>query len=458
MRRVTAVLLASMFIVATARAETVTLQQALAKAYLTNPALLSARAQLRSVDEGVSQALSGWRPTLTVNTGPGFAYGSTTTGGVASRDNRTLISNGVSLAVPIYSGGSTRSQTSQALDQVYAQRAQLMAAEQQVLTSTVSAYVGVIEAQQMLQLQVNNVLVLGKQLEATRARFDRLGEVTLTDVSQAEAALAGAQADRINAESNLQSARATYKRQVGEYPEQLVEPQPLRLPVTTEEQVAKLASINNPTVIAAMFSDAAAKDSIDVAFSALMPSLSVQAGLTTDNNASGSNTSSNGGQITLSASVPLYQGGAEYSRVRQARQNEQQARTSADDTRRSNVLTAVQTWYTLVSTQSVIERTRAQINANQFALGGVIREASIGSRTTLDILNAQQLLLTTRSTLVSSLASLVNNSYAVAASIGRLNARDLKLNVPIYDETAYFEAVKDRLFGTGDYALSQPGR
>ena len=441
-----------------ARSHATTLQEALAKAYLTNPALLSARAQLRSVDEGVPQALSGWRPTLTLNTGPGFAYGVTTTGGVGSRDNRTLVSNGVSLVVPVYQGGGTEASTHQALNQVFAQRARLIASEQQVFTDTISAYVSVIQSQQMLQLSINNEMVLRVQLEATRERFNRLGEVTLTDVSQAEAALAGAQADREGAENNLQTARATYKRQVGETPDGLVDPQPLQLPIRTEAQVSLMAANNNPNVVAALFADSAAKDAIDLAFSALMPTLSVQATATNSTNSSVSGQKANGGQLILSASVPIFQGGAEYSRVRQARQSEQQARTSVEDTRRQTVLLAIQAWNTLRATRSIIERTRAQIRANQVALEGVTREASLGSRTTLDILNAQQLLLTSRSTLVSSLASLVNNSYAVAAAIGRLNARDLNLNVPLYDETEYFKAVKDRLFGTGDYATSQPGR
>ncbi len=436
----------------------VTLQDALAKAYLSNPSLQAARAQLRSVDEGVPQALSGWRPTLTLNSGPGFAYGSSTSAGATTRNNRSLISNGVSLVVPVYQGGGTQASTHQALNQVYAQRARLISAEQNLFTEVINAYVNVIQSQQMLQLSVNNVIVLTRQLEGTRERYSRLGEVTVTDVAQAEAALAGAQADRETSVNNLQTARATYKRQVGDLPDALTDPQPLKLPILSADQASNLAANNNPDVVASLFADAAAKDSVDLAFSALMPTLSVQATVTNATNSSVSGTKDNSGQLLLSASVPIYQGGAEYSRVRQARQNEQQSRKSADDTRRQAELQAVQAWNTLQATRAIIERTRAQIRSNQVALEGVTREASVGSRTTLDILNAQLLLLTTRSTLVQSLATLVNNSYALAAAVGRLNARDLGLNVPLYDETQYFLDVKDRLFGTGDYALNQPGR
>ncbi len=156
--------------------------------------------------------------------------------------------------------------------------------------------------------------------------------------------------------------------------------------------------------------------------------------------------------------MPIYQGGAEYSGVRQARQTEQQSRKTVDDTRRQVIQAALSSWETLVAARSTIESTRAAIRANEIALEGTQREAIVGSRTTLDVLNAEQALLQSRSTLVQNLANLVTSSYAVANAIGRLTARDLNLNVPLYDDTAYYKAVHDRLFGTGDYELSQPGR
>ena len=144
--------------------------------------------------------------------------------------------------------------------------------------------------------------------------------------------------------------------------------------------------------------------------------------------------------------------------MRQARQTAQQARRTVDDSRRGAIQIASQAWDTLVTARTTIESTRAQIRANQIALEGVQREAIVGSRTTLDVLNAEQLLLNSRVTLVQNLSNLVIASYNVASAIGRLTARDLGLNVALYDETAYYNAVRDRLFGTGDYAVTQPGR
>ena len=160
----------------------------------------------------------------------------------------------------------------------------------------------------------------------------------------------------------------------------------------------------------------------------------------------------------MQLSVPVYQGGAEYSAVRQARQQAQQTTKLVDDARRTAVQNAVQAWEQLTAAKASAASTREAIRANQIALEGVEREAIVGSRTTLDVLNAQQTLLNSRVTLVQNLAQLVIASYPVAAAVGRLTARDLHLPVPLYDETAYYNAVKDKWVGLGDYATNQPGR
>ena len=156
--------------------------------------------------------------------------------------------------------------------------------------------------------------------------------------------------------------------------------------------------------------------------------------------------------------MPVYQGGAEYSAVRQARQGAQQTRQQVDDARRNAVQNAIQWWQTLQAAKASAASTREAIRANEIALEGVEREAIVGSRTTLDVLNAQQTLLNSRVALVQNLAQIVSDSYEVAAAIGRLTAHDLHLPVPLYDETAYYNAVKDKWVGLGDYATNQPGR
>jgi outer membrane protein len=444
-----------------AAAQSKTLQDALAASYSNNPALQAARALLRATDEGVPTALAGWRPTviLQASGGPAFGTQSARSGGIDinSKQGRALSSATGTVTQPIYTGGKTVASTNKATNLVYSQRAKLIAAEEQLFANVVSAYVGVIQAQDILALDVNNEQVLARQLQATNDRF-RVGEITRTDVAQAEAALAGAAATRQTAEGNLQVARATYQQYVGEVPGTLVDPQPLKLPAKTLEDAKTLASDNNPTVIAAEFQNASDKDNFDLQYSALMPNVNLQASGGYTQNSTQEGVKTREAQIIASLSVPLYQGGAEYSAIRQARQSEQQSHKLIDDAKRTAVQQAISAWETYEAAKSTIDSTRSQIRSNQIALEGTQREAIVGSRTTLDVLNAEQLLLNSRTTLVQNLAALVTASYQVSAAVGRLTARDLALQVPYYDETAYFDSVRNRLMGTGDYATGQPGR
>ena len=441
-----------------------TLAEALAATYSTQPALLAERAKLRATDENVPQALSGWRPTVvmagTAGYGDGVSRAFTSTIGryINLKTDRTIGTAQATVTQPIYTGGKTQANINRAKNQVMAERANLIAQEQTSFVNTVNAYVGVIQAQQLLALNINNEQVLAKQLQATNDRF-RVGEITRTDVAQAEAALAGATAQRQTAEGNLQTARGTFQQVVGFLPPgNLVEPQPLSLPVKTEQDATTFAAQNNPAVIAAQFNDAAAKDAVDVAFSQILPQVNFQGQVFQSNNNSTRSSQINGYQALMQLSVPIYQGGQEYSAVRQARQSEQQSNRLVDDAKRTAVQNTVQAWETLAAAKAAADSTREQIRANQIALEGVEREAIVGSRTTLDVLNAQQALLNSRVTLVQNLAQVVNASYQVASALGRLTARDLHLPVPLYDETAYYNAVKNKWVGLGDYATDQPGR
>jgi outer membrane protein len=442
-----------------------TLAEALAATYSSQPQLLAERAKLRATDENVPQALAGWRPTVllagTAGYGDGMTRAFTKAGGggfLNAQTDRLIGTAQATLSQPIYTGGKVSANVNRAKNQVMSERATLLSQEQTSFGNVVNAYVGVIQAQQLLALNINNEQVLAKQLQATNDRF-RVGEITRTDVAQAEAALAGATAQRQTSEGNLLTARGTYQQQVGYYPPgDLVEPQPLALPVKNEQDATALAAHNNPTVVTALFNDAAAKDAVDVAFSQLLPQVSFQGQVFQQQNAGNRSTSVNGYQAVVQLSVPVYQGGAEYSAVRQAKQTVQQTSRLVDDARRTAVQNAVQAWETLVAAKAAADSTRQQIRANQIALVGVEREAIVGSRTTLDVLNAQQALLTSQVTLVQNLAQLITASYQVASAIGRLTARDLHLPVPLYDDTAYYNAVKDKWTGLGDYAKDQPGR
>jgi outer membrane protein len=443
---------------APAQAQPRTLADALAAAYSTNPTLLTERARLRATDENVPQALAGWRPTVTLSGSVGYLGNSSLQQGpVSLGTNRDLLNEQAQISQPLYTGGKTSANVHKAENQVLSERATLINTEQTVFYNTVNAFVTVIEDQELVALQVSNVQVLTRQLQATNDRF-RVGEITRTDVAQAEASLASAVAQQRTAEGTLAAARASYREYVGYDAVNLVPPQPLALPIKSEKEANDLAAVNNPNVIAAAFSDAAARDAVDVAFAALMPTVSLQGIATRQDNSTERDTRSSGEEVLLSLTVPIYQGGSEYSAVRQARQSEQQARKTLDDQRRQAVQAASQAWENLVASRSTIVSDQAAIRADEIALDGVEREALLGSRTTLDVLNAEQTLLQARTTLVQNLASLVIYSFQVAQATGRLTAHDLNLPVNYYDETAYYKAVRNRLFGTNDYATTQPGR
>ena len=447
-----------------------TLTDALAASYANNPALQAERATLRATDEQVPQALSGWRPQVSMSGQAGYGdgysrqwLGDGNTFVNAGRWNNARTQRSIGAAAgtvtqPVYTGGKTRAALNKADNAVMAERAKLIVAEQLAMTDTVTAYVNLIQAQQTLGLRVNNEQVLARQLQATNDRF-RVGEITRTDVAQAEAALSGATADRERALGDLQIARSAFQKAVGFLPPpDLVEPQPLNLPLKNQNEAAVLARTNNPSVVAAMFNDAAAKDNVDLQFAALMPTVSLQGQVFQQQNVSTAHNTTNGYQVGAVVNVPLYQGGNEYATVRQARQQQQATARAVDDAKRTAQQQAVEAWETLVSNRAQAESTRAQIRANQIALEGVQREAIVGSRTTLDVLNAQQTLLNSQLLLVQNLAAVVRQSYTVASAVGRLTAKDLNLPVAYYDETAYYNAVRNKWIGTGDQATDQPGR
>ena len=449
-----------------------TLNDALTQSYLTNPTLTAERANLRAVDENVPIALAGWRPTISETTVGTLQTGASSAGQEANPNDSGALeaipstplhslkgyTTTLTAVQPLYEGGRTTGQTHQAVNRVMAERANLISTEQQVFANVVSAYVGVIEDQQLLQLQVNNEKVLEEQLRATNDRF-RVGEITRTDVAQAEAALASARAARQQAEGTLQTAQATYTQQVGSAPpSNLIPPQPLALPIHNQDQAVALAVANNPNVINSLFTEAADKDAVDVEMSVLLPKLVMQGEYTNQKNQGLPNERSFLSEGLLNLTVPIYQGGSEYATVRQAKQTVQQARRQVDVQRRSAAQLAVSNWQNLVSFAASIDSDRTAIQSNIIALDGVERQAIVGTSTTLEVLQQQQTLLTAQVALVQSLSSLVLTSYGVAAAIGRLTARDLDLHVPLYDETAYYNAVRDRLWGLNDYDVSQPGR
>lgn len=432
------------FAVPAANAETLT--DALAKAYGTNPSLQSARATLRATDEGMAQALSGYRPSLSA-TGTASAKQqetSTNPGVKVDTDPRTLSLN---LSQSLYAGGQTVAAVSSAGNAISAQRARLKGSEQTILLNAASAYLDVLRDEAVLELNVNNEQVLGRHLEATRDRFN-VGEITRTDVHLAEARLAGSTANRIQSEGALDASRATYTNVVGEAPAGLEKPAlTLPLPANLDEALS-LAEAENPAIIAAVFDEKTALDSIDSTTGKLLPSVDLTGSASRSLDTTSKDYWANALEAKVTVTVPLYQSGSEYSQIRQARQKASAARMDADQARRDVTANVRQAWQNLEVTRARIESIKTQVRAAETALEGVQREASVGSRTVLDVLDSEQELLDARVNLVKSQRDETVAAMTLLSSVGRLTATDLNLAVDLYDTGRHYQDVQNKWFGT----------
>ena len=434
-----------------------TLTEAFAYAYNTNPQLLAQRAALRATDEQVPQALSNWRPTVTFNGSAGKTNAFIAPGAGAPEEHSNFVTRSLSLSVnqPVYRGGRTEAQTRQAINTVQAARAQTLSVETTVFQAVATAYLDVVRDQTLVEVNRNNEAVLRKQLESTQERF-RVGEVTRTDVAQAESSLAQATATRISSEGTLEISRAEYVRAVGHPPGRLIFPRERPALPATREEALSLAAGDNPSVISAGFTELAARDNIDVIRGQLLPQISVVGTLSRSYGASVtlSGAREDAASVVAQLTMPLYEGGAIYSQTRQAEQTVGQRRSQVDDARRAAVQLATQNWETLTSARAAIASFAAAVRAAQIALEGVQQEALVGSRTILDVLIQQQQLFTTQSQLVTAQHDAAVAEFNLAAATGRLIAPELKLPVQLYDMDRHYKSVKDKWLGFG-HGLSE---
>ena len=423
------------------------LEEALIKAYQSNPTLEAGRASLRATDEQVSQALSNWRPNVSLSGEAGFRDLDTDQNGTETDNSLTPYTVGAEVVQPLYRGGRTVAETDRAEARIRAARAALRSSEQDVLLQVATAYFNVLRDTAVVELNQNNVRVLERQLEATRDRFS-VGEVTRTDVSQAEARLAGSKADLISAQGNLANTRAQYERLVGNKPDNLEIPNPLSGLPTSVTDVLAIAQEQHPDVVQAQYTEDAAKSDIRLSEGSLYPEVNLSAGVQRAYEASQEDLTSDSAEILAQVTVPLYQKGAVYSSVRAAKQTAGQARVQVDEARRAVIENATSSWETLVTARASIESQQAQVSSAEVALDGVQREASVGSRTVLDVLDQEQELLQARVNLVGSRRDAAVAEFQVKAAMGALNAQVLGLPVEIYDTESNYNKVKDQWWGT----------
>ena len=425
-----------------------TLEEALAYTYVANPTILSQRAYLRSVYEKITQSLSGYKPTLSGNASYGYSYTRSKSSPVFEEEESMPVSFGVSAVQPVFSGFGTSASVKAAKAQFEAERANLKNVEQSSLLSAVVAYTDVIRALAVLKLNQNNENVLYRQLEYTQDRF-RVGELTKTDVAQAEARHAGAVAARISAQGDLKVAYAAYQKVIGKMPDRIFEPEvpSAKLPQTLNDAL-EIALKANPSVQSAKMQAKSAQSAIDVAQADYYPSVEIQAsyqnmragahgsadfgfGTVETGRARGEDTS-----VMLVMDVPLYRAGNTVSKVRESKYIAGQARININSVKRDVIRETTQAWENYQSTKASLASLEEQVKASSLALEGVRYEEQAGTRTILDVLNAEQELLDARVSVVTAKKNLIDASYQLIASMGLMTPSGLGLDIARYRKTS----------------------
>ncbi|SON56177.1 type I secretion outer membrane protein, TolC family [Hartmannibacter diazotrophicus] len=421
-----------------AHAETLT--EALAAAYANNPTLNAARAGTRATDEGVPAAIAGYRPTVSAGATATF------------QSSRTLESRigqiALTLTQPIFRGFRTENSVKSAEAAVKASRAALRNTEQTVLLDAVTAYMNLVQDRAIVDLRKSNMTFLSEQVRAANDRFS-VGEGTRTDVAQAKAAFASASSALSLAEATVKADEGTYRQVVGHDPKGLSSARAvLQLLPKSYDSALSQARQNHPAISAAVFNSDVAALNVKIIEGELLPtvSLSTSVGRTWASGQTSTNTGT-AFSVTGDINIPLYQGGAVYARVRQAKEQYGQAQLQVDSTRDQVQAQLIAAWGTLEAAEAQITAARSQVDAARLALDGVIEEHRVGQRTTLDVLNAQTDLVDAQVSRVQAERDAVVASYAVLSSIGKLSSEDLSLKVTSYKPEVHYTKVRDKWGG-----------
>jgi outer membrane protein len=432
------------------RARADTLEGALALAYQGNPQLNSQRAATRATDEGVGVALSGYRPKLSANAQVGEQYLNTLSRGAPQAAGTFATAGyGLTASETLFNGFGTASRTRQAEHQVSAARETLRSTEQSVLLAGATAYMNLLRDAALLDLQKNNVTVLETTLRQTRDRL-KAGEVTRTDLAQAESSLAAARSALHAAQSSYLTSKATYVQVIGAEPGRLARATSVdRFSPATLKGALERGATQNPAITVAMYNVDVAVEQVKIAESALYPSLSLNGSVQKSYGSPSSLTTLEtlSGAVTAQLSVPIYQGGAEYATIRQAKETLGQRRIDLDTARLAVQQGVTQSWGQLEAAKAQVDATTAQVTSAEIALDGVREEARVGQRTTLDVLNAQQALVQARTSLVVAQHDRIVASYTLLGAVGSLSPQVLGLAVSPYDPMVHYQQVRDSWFG-----------
>src|SRR6516162_2564033 len=431
-----------------------TLLGALSQAYQVNPQLNAQRAIVRQTDEAVPQAFSGYRPSVKANGGVGKQITSQDTivgPGLIQNNVWPTTPSGVGITVQqtLFNGFQTANQTRAAESNVFAARETLRVIEQTVLLDAATVYMDVVRDAAILEVQQGNVRMLGEILQQTRARF-KLQEVTRTDVAQAEAQLAAGQSQMLSADSNLTTSKAAYRRVIGLEPGRLEPGLPVdRFSPQTLAAAIDAGTTANPSVLAARYGVDVAQLQVKISESSLYPTVTLlgNAQYLHDVPFTGLEPEQSSATALITVAIPLYQGGAEYSAIRQSKETLAQRRLDLATTRDNARATVIQVWGEIQAAKAQVQAAQEQVRAAEVALNGVRVEARLGLRTTIDVLIDQQASVNAQVNLITAQHDRVVGSYKLLSAVGRLSPRTLGLPAAIYDPMAHYQQVRDAWAG-----------
>ncbi|MDP3531682.1 MAG: TolC family outer membrane protein [Alphaproteobacteria bacterium] len=445
------------------------LEDALIESYISNPRLMAERQKLFVIDEELSKANANFRPRIRLEgeaaaqksqwklpldpsfanqvtsfNGGSFKHGMyTTTGSLSSRAGKLVAEQ------PLYRGGRTIAQKKAAFHAILAQRHVLNSVEQDVFIDVIHAHLNVVAAQSILDLQHKTESVLSKHLEATKIRLD-VGEVTKTDLSQAEFRLAGAKAERIKAESDLKNARSNYEKIVGFVPNSFhfpkIRPQ---LPFSLQDCL-DIAEKENPLILATREDEISSSHEVRLVKGELLPTLSLRGELTQANNQFIKNARNRNAGVFLNLSIPLYSSGSVEARIRQASHTQSQKGYEIERARRDVREHTEQSWDQWVASKAQIDARKAEVISSEIALDGVINEQKAGARSVLEVLDAEKEALRAKVNLVQAERDEILAAFSLLPAMGRLNVAFLGLKVQPFDSVGHFEEVRSKWFGLSD--------
>ena len=433
--------LAAALMAGTASADT--LREALVSSYNTNPTLTGQRETLKATDANVAIAKAAGRPQVSGTVGLNRTI--TQRGLLIQGGKGPTVSAGVDLSYPLFSGGAVKNSVRAAKTRVDAGQATLRAVEGDVFTQAVAAYMDVIRDRAIVELNQNNVRVLQTNLEATQDRF-QIGDLTRTDVAQSEARLQLGRSQLATSQGRLTGSEATYRQVIGHAPGVLAPPPPLPPLPTTADEAVRIALANNPDLVSITREAVATGYDVNVARATRLPTLSGVLSedyvRTLNNNNTGLPAQGNATSVGLSARVPIFQGGLPAARIRQAQAQQGATLERVVGTERAVVQSARAAFANYDAAQRAIQANTVAVQANELALEGNRAEQSVGTRTIIEVLNAEQELLNSQVALVTAKRDAYVAGFQLLNAMGQAEARDLGLDGgPLYDPLGNYRRV-----------------